>query len=76
MEECSAIITSFSILGGVVVGCLTVLLIVATAIVINKVLRNYWVPVRMVRYIDTYIHYDPEGKPIATEEPPAVKTKK
>jgi hypothetical protein len=73
MEECSAIITSFSILGGVVVGCLAVLLIVATAIIINKILRTHWVPVRMVRYIDTYIHYDQEGRPVATEEPPKNK---
>jgi hypothetical protein len=75
MDECSAVLTGLSILGGTFLGCLTILLIVATAIGINKLLRAYWVPVRMVRYIDTYIHYDDQGRPVATDVPPQEVTK-
>lgn len=72
MNECSAILTGLSMFGGTFVGCLTVLLIVVTAIGINKLLRAYWVPVRMVRYIDTYIHYDDQGRPLTADTPPEV----
>lgn len=57
MDESSAIMWSLSFLGGSIVSCLAVIIIICTAILINKLLRKYWEPIELIRYHDVHTEF-------------------
>jgi hypothetical protein len=58
--ECSTIMFGLSSLGTVFLICIVTLMAIGTAIIANWLIRKYWNPVEIVRFIDVPV--DHEGK--------------
>ena len=62
--ECSTILFGLSSLGTVFLICVVTLMIIGTGIIGNWLIRKYWTPVEIMRFIDVPVDQDRNyGKP-------------